>query len=111
MPLCQRVLFFENFEIVAISTDKNSFLMAILIKLTLDNIFLKVKKIRYGWAIVTKNKNKSLNSFISIIDAPLEVPGVSKDAPGSTKLEFGGFGDFFFSILLFFENCLILAQS
>ena len=43
--LClQRVYFFENFEIVAISTDKNTFLMAILIKLTLDNIFIKVKK-------------------------------------------------------------------
>ena len=43
--LClQRLSFFENFEIVAISTDKNTVLMTILIKLTLDNFFIKVKK-------------------------------------------------------------------
>ena len=31
-------------EFVAIDTDKNTFLMTILIKLTLGNIFIKVKK-------------------------------------------------------------------
>ena len=36
--------FFENFKIMAIRTDKNTFLTAILIKLTLHNIFIKVKK-------------------------------------------------------------------
>ena len=36
--------FFEHFDIVTISTDKNTFLIAILKKLTLDNIFIKVKK-------------------------------------------------------------------
>ena len=30
------------------------------------------------------------NEFLSTIDAPPGVPGVSKDAPGSTELEFGG---------------------
>ena len=34
----------ENWEIVAISTDKNTFLMDILIKLTLKNIFITLKK-------------------------------------------------------------------
>ena len=47
--LCfQGVYFFENFEIVAIDSYKNNFLTAMLIKLTLDNIFIKVKKIRGG---------------------------------------------------------------
>jgi hypothetical protein len=34
----------EKFEIVAIDTDKNTFLMTILIKLTLGNIFTNLKK-------------------------------------------------------------------
>jgi hypothetical protein len=33
----------ENYKIVAISTDKSTFLMALIIKLTLGNIFIKVK--------------------------------------------------------------------
>ena len=36
--------FCRKFEIVAIDTDKNTFSMTILIKLTLGNIFIKVKK-------------------------------------------------------------------
>ena len=45
--------FFEHFDIVTISTDKNTFLIAILKKLTLDNIFIKVKKKKnlQGWHI------------------------------------------------------------
>ena len=43
--LClQRVHFCRKVEIVAIDTDKNSFLMTILIELTLGNIFTEVKK-------------------------------------------------------------------
>ena len=60
-----------NYEIVAISTDKNIFLMTMIIMLTLGNIFIKANV-------------KTLVSF-STIDAPLGVPGVSKDGPGSTK--------------------------
>ena len=41
----QRVYFFDNFEIVANCSDKNT-LMTIIIKLTYNNIFIKVKKIR-----------------------------------------------------------------
>jgi hypothetical protein len=37
------VYFFDNFEIVA-SADKNTFLIARIIKLTYDNIFIKVTK-------------------------------------------------------------------
>ena len=40
--ICNR--FCRKVEIVAIDTDKNTFLMAILIKLTLGNVFIKVKK-------------------------------------------------------------------
>ena len=42
--LCfQRVALSGNYEIVAISTDKNTFLMILIIKLKLGNIFTKVK--------------------------------------------------------------------
>ena len=52
--LCfQRVVLSGNYEIVAISTDKNTFLMTLIIKLTLGNIFIKVKN-PPGGATVTK---------------------------------------------------------
>ena len=52
--LCfQRVALSGNYEIVAISTDKNTFLMTLIIKLTLGNIFIKVKN-PPGGATVTK---------------------------------------------------------
>ena len=52
--LCfQRVAFSGNYEIVAISTDKTTFLMTLIIKLTLGNIFIKVK-IPPSGATVTK---------------------------------------------------------
>ena len=42
--LCfQRVALSGNYEIVAISTDKKTFLMTLIIKLTLGNISIKVK--------------------------------------------------------------------
>jgi hypothetical protein len=42
--LCfQRVVLSGNYEIVAICSDKNTFLMTLIIKLTLGNIFIKVK--------------------------------------------------------------------
>ena len=47
--LCfQRVALSGNYEIVAISIDKNTFLMTLIIKLTLGNIFIKVKKSARG---------------------------------------------------------------
>ena len=52
--LCfQRVALSGNYEIVAISTDKNTFLMTLIIKLTLGNIFIKVKN-PPGGATITK---------------------------------------------------------
>ena len=52
--LCfQRVAICGNYEIVTISTDKNTFLMALIIKLILGNIFIKVKN-PPGGATVTK---------------------------------------------------------
>jgi len=48
------VTFCRKFEIVPIDTGKNTFLMAILIKLTLGNIFISVKKIHQGGATITK---------------------------------------------------------
>ena len=42
-----------NYEIVAISTDKNTFLMTLIIKLTLGNISIKVKN-PPGGATITK---------------------------------------------------------
>ena len=52
--LCfQRVVLSENYEIVAISTYKTTFLMTLIIKLTLGNLFIKVKN-PPGGATVTK---------------------------------------------------------
>ena len=52
--LCfQRVALSGNYEILAICTDKNTFLMTLIIKLTLGNIFIKVKN-PPGGATVTK---------------------------------------------------------
>ena len=44
-----------NYEIVAISTDKTTILMTLIIKLALGNIFIKVKN-PPGGATVKKNK-------------------------------------------------------
>ena len=63
--------FCENLEIVAITTDKNTFLMAILIKLTLDNIFIKAKKNPRHH----HHKESKQISKLSTIDAPLGVLG------------------------------------
>jgi hypothetical protein len=52
--LCfQRVALSGNYEIMTISTDKNTFLMTLIVKLTLGNIFIKVKN-PPGGATVTK---------------------------------------------------------
>jgi hypothetical protein len=52
--LCfQRVALSGNYEIVAIITDKTPFLMTLIIKLTLGNIFIKVKN-PPGGATITK---------------------------------------------------------
>ena len=52
--LCfKRVAFSGNYEIVAIITDKTTILMTLIIKLTLGNIFIKVKN-PPGGATVTR---------------------------------------------------------
>ena len=50
--------FFDNFEIVA-SADKNTFLIARIIKLTYDNIFIKVTKNPVGWRHYHKKIKKN----------------------------------------------------
>jgi hypothetical protein len=49
----QRVALSGNYEIVAIITDKNTFLLTLIIKLTSGTIFIKVKN-PTGGATVTK---------------------------------------------------------
>ena len=44
----QRVVLSGNYEILAISTDKNIFLMTLIIKLTLGNLFITVKNAPRG---------------------------------------------------------------
>ena len=54
----------ENYEIVAISTDENIFLIVLIIKLTLGNIFMKVKNLP-GGATVTKKFKTNLKTHVS----------------------------------------------
>ena len=77
---------------MAIDTDKNTFLMTILIKLTLGNIFIKVKKIRQDGATVTIQLIYSSNADNSTSLTLPGSPGVSIEAKLSTKFEFGSFG-------------------
>ena len=74
---------------MAIDVDKNTFLMTILIKLTLGNIFIKVKKIRQGGATVTKQLIYFSNADNSTTLTPPGSPGVSREAKLSTEFEFG----------------------
>ena len=53
IPFFNAVVLSGNYEILAICTDKNTFLMTLIIKLTLGNIFIKVKN-PPGGATVTK---------------------------------------------------------
>ena len=80
---------FDNFEIVAISTWKIILLMTILIKFTLDNIFIKVKKIRQGGATVTKQLIYFSNADNSTTLTPSGPPGVSREVKLSTDFDFG----------------------
>ena len=63
--------------------------MTILIKVTLDNIFIKVKKIRQGGATVTKQLIYFSNADISTTLTPPGSQGVSREAKVSTEFEFG----------------------
>ena len=74
---------------MAIITDKNTFLMIILIKLTLGNIFIKVKKIHQGGATITKQLIYFSNADNYTTLTPPGSPGVSEEAKLSTKFEFG----------------------
>ena len=83
MHFCRKV------EIVTINTEKNTFLMTMLIKVTLDNIFIKVKKIRKGGATVTKQLIYFSNADNSTTLTPPGSPGVSREAKLSIEFEFG----------------------
>ena len=63
--------------------------MTILIKVTLDNIFIKVKKIRQGGATVTKQLIYFSNADNSTTLTPPGSPGVSREAKFSTEFKFG----------------------
>ena len=78
-----------NYEIMAISTDKNTFLISLIIRLTLGNIFITVKKIRQGSATVTKQLIYFSNADNSTTLTPPGSPGVSREAKLSTEFEFG----------------------
>jgi hypothetical protein len=54
-----KIYFLGNLEIVTNSTDKNTFLTTIVIKLTLDNIIIKVKKSARAVPPSQNNNNKS----------------------------------------------------
>jgi hypothetical protein len=78
------VHFCRKVEIVVIDTDKNTFLMTILEKLTLGNIFIKVKKIPQGGANVTKQLIYFSNADNSTTLTPPGSPRVSREAKLST---------------------------
>ena len=63
--------------------------MTILLKATLDNIFIKVKKIRQGGATNTKQLIYFSNADNSTTLMPPGFPGVSREAKLSTEFEFG----------------------
>ena len=59
--------------------------MTILIKVTLDNIFIKVKKIRQGGATVTKQLIYFSNADNSTTLTRPGSPGVSREEKVSTE--------------------------
>jgi hypothetical protein len=63
-----------------------SFIHVKSIKVTSGFNLLRMKKIRQMALTCRKIKNKSYNSCISTIVATPGIPGVSKDAPGPSKL-------------------------
>ena len=75
-----RVAFSGNYEIVAISTDKNTFFNDLDYKADIGQHFHKSEK-SARWRHPQKIIKTNLKTHIS----PLGVPGVLKDAPGSTK--------------------------
>ena len=70
--LCfQRVALTGNYEILAISTDKNTFLMTLIIKLTLGNIFKKTEKSarwRHRHKIIKTNLKILVSRLLSILN-------------------------------------------
>ena len=72
-----------NDEIVAISTDKTTFLNDLDYKAYIGQHYYKSKK-SARWRHRHKIIKTNLKTLVSL-DAPPGVPGVSKDAPGSTK--------------------------
>jgi hypothetical protein len=55
-------------------------------------------------ADMQKNQKQILELFISTIDVPPGVPGVSKEAPGPTKFKFGGLVRWCVFLTIFFFN-------
>ena len=76
--------FSRNYEIVAISSDKTTIFNDLDYKADIGQHFHKSEK-SARWRHHHKIIKTNLNSYISTIDAPPGVPGVSKDAAGSTK--------------------------
>ena len=86
--LCfQKVVLSGNYAIVAISTDKNTFLMTLIIELTLGNIFIKVKK--SARAAPLSQMIYFSNADNSTTLTPPGSPRVSREAKLSSKFEFG----------------------
>jgi hypothetical protein len=76
---------FEKPAIVAIKSDTVTFIHVKSIKVTPGFTLRMMKKIHQVALSYRKIKNKYQKADISTIDVPPGVPGVSKDAPGSTK--------------------------
>ena len=78
--LCfQRMSFSGNYEIVAISIDKNTFLMTLIIKLTLGNIFIKSEKSARWWCHRHKIIKTNLKTHISpLLTRPQRFQGCQK---------------------------------
>ena len=76
---------FEKPAIVATKSYIFIFMHVKPIKVTSGFNLRVMKKIRQVALSYRKIKNKYLKADISTIDADPGVPGVSKDAPGSTK--------------------------
>ena len=74
--------------IFAIKSDIVTFIHVKSIKVASDFNLRRMKKICQ--MVLTCKKNQKQILKLSTIDEPPGVPGVSKDAPGSTKFEFGG---------------------
>ena len=85
-------LFLETMKLWLLLLTKTLFLMTLMIKMTLGNIFIKMKKIRQGSTTVTKQLiyfSNADNSTTLMPPGSPGSPGVSREAKLSTEFEFG----------------------